>query len=274
MPIAGQQRALDDLVVPVDRKLLFFLVDHGVEEGHKVLGVERRRRRRQPPRHVEMADDLGRAHATTSPGFDPFHIAAALDRQIDDHRAGPHRGHHVLTDQPRRRAPRDQGRGDDDVLLLDVLGGECGLLGLILRRHRLGIAARRLRVLELLVLDGEELRPQALHLFLGRRPHVGRRHNGAETPGRGDRLQAGNAHPHDEHLRRRHRAGRRHHHRQRAAVLLRRIDHRAVTRQVRLAREHVHRLRPRDARHQLHGKGQQSRHPPSASRRRRCRTDP
>ena len=72
---------------------------------------------------------------------------------------------------------------------------------------------------------------------------------------RGDRLQAGNAHPHDEHLRRRHRAGRRHHHRKGAAELLRRIDHRPVARQIRLAREHVHRLRPRDARHQFHGEG-------------------
>src|ERR1700693_5614124 len=60
--LAGQQRAFDDLVVPVDRKLLFFLVDHGVQEGEQVLGVERGSGSRQASRHVEMADDLDRTH--------------------------------------------------------------------------------------------------------------------------------------------------------------------------------------------------------------------
>ncbi len=57
---------------------------------------------------------------------------------------------------------------------------------------------------------------------------------------------------HDENLRRRHGAGRRHHHRQRATVLRCSIDDRLVAGEVRLRRQHVHRLRARDARHQFH----------------------
>ena len=39
----GDERALDQLVVPVDRQRLFFLVEHrAVEEGQEVLGVEAR----------------------------------------------------------------------------------------------------------------------------------------------------------------------------------------------------------------------------------------
>ena len=91
------------------------------------------------------------------------------------------------------------------------------------------------------------------HLLLDRRAHVGRRHNGAEPPSRGDGLKAGDAHAHDEHPRRRHRAGRSHHHRQRPLERCGGIDHGLVAREICLARQHVHALRAADARHQFHG---------------------
>jgi hypothetical protein len=103
------------------------------------------------------------------------------------------------------------------------------------------------------VLNGEEFRTEAFHLLLCRGAHVGRGDDGAQAPRGGDRLQAGDAHAHDEDLRGGHGAGRGHHHRQRAAVLFRRVDHRAIAGEVRLAGQHVHGLRARDARHQLHG---------------------
>ena len=56
--------------------------------------------------------------------------------------------------------------------------------------HLLGVAAGGLGRLELLVLDGDELGAERLHLLLGRRPHVGRRHDRAQPARRGDRLQA------------------------------------------------------------------------------------
>src|SRR3979411_3199403 len=66
---------------------------------------------------------------------------------------------------------RNQRCGDDDILLLDVLGGERGLLGLILFRHFLGVAACGLGLLELLVLDREKLGTQAFNLLSHRTPH-------------------------------------------------------------------------------------------------------
>ncbi|MEY9737466.1 hypothetical protein ABH985_005255 [Bradyrhizobium ottawaense] len=150
---------------------------------------------------------------------------------------------------------RDQRRGDHDVLLLDVLGGERGLLGLVFPRHLLGVAAGGLRVLELLVLDGEEFRAERFDLLFGRGPHVGRGHDGAETARGRDRLEAGDADAHHEHFRRRHGAGSGHHHREGAAERLGALDHGAVTGEVRLRGQHVHHLRARDARHQFHREG-------------------
>ena len=136
-----------------------------------------------------------------------------------------------------------------------MLGDERRLLGLIVFRHFLGVAARGLGLLEFLVLDRDELGAQAFHLLLGGRAHVGGGDDGAEAARGRDRLQAGDARAHDEDLRRRHRAGGGHHHRQRAAVFGGGIDHRTIAGEVGLARQHVHDLGAGDARHQLHGEG-------------------
>jgi hypothetical protein len=129
------------------------------------------------------------------------------------------------------------------------------LLGLILLRHLLGIAARGLGLLELLILEGDEFRAETHDLFLGRRPHVGGGDDGAE-PARGrDGLQAGDTRAHHEQLCRRHGAGGGHHHRQRAAIFGGGVDHGTVAREIGLAGEHVHDLRASDARQQLHGEG-------------------
>ena len=158
-------------------------------------------------------------------------------------------------DQSRRRAAGDQGGGDDDVLLDDMAGGQLGLLGLILGRHRLGVAGGGLGRLELLVLDGDEFGPEALDLLLRGRPHVGGRDHGPQPPRRGDGLQPGHARPHDEDLGRGDRARRRHHHRKALAEGVRRLDHGAVAGQIGLGRQGVHHLRPADPRHELHGEG-------------------
>ena len=136
-----------------------------------------------------------------------------------------------------------------------MLGRQRRLLGLVFLRHFLGVAAGRLGRLELLVLDREEFCAERGDLLLGGGPHVGGGDDGAEAARRGDRLQPGDADAHDEDLRRRHGAGRRHHHRQRAVVFRRRVDHRLVAGEVGLAGQHVHRLRARDARHELHREG-------------------
>jgi hypothetical protein len=52
-----------------------------------------------------MADDLHAVHVGDLAGLRTFDIAAALDREIDDHRARLHRRDHFLADQLRRRRP-------------------------------------------------------------------------------------------------------------------------------------------------------------------------
>ena len=93
-------------------------------------------------------------------------------------------------------------------------GDQRRLLGLVGVRHFLGVAARGLGLLELLVLDGDEFGAERFDLLLGGGAHVGRGDDGAEPPRGGDRLQAGDADAHDEGPGGGHRAGRRHHHRQ------------------------------------------------------------
>ena len=75
----------------------------------------------------------------------------------------------------------------------------------------------------------------------------------------GNRLQPGNTCPHDEHARCGHRTGRRHHHRHGAIIDLRGIDHSLITSKIGLAGKHIHHLRARDARHELHGNRGQAR---------------
>ncbi len=121
---------------------------------------------------------------------------------------------------------------------------------LLVRRQLAGIAARPRRILQRIGHD--ELGAQRLNLFAGCGAHVGGAHHGAEALGRRDRLQAGNAGAHHEHLGRTHRARRRHHHRHGAVESHRRIEHRLVAGQIGLARQDVHHLRARDARHEFH----------------------
>ncbi len=198
-----------------------------------------------------MVDDLS--------GLGELRVAAALDREIDDDRAGLHALDHLLGDELGRGPPRDQRRGDDDVLALDVLGNQRGLLLLVGVRHFLGVTAGGLGLLELIVLDRDELRAERGHLFLDRRAHVGGGDDGAEPPRRGDGLETGDADAHDEDARGRHRARRRHHHRQRAAEFCGRVDDGLVAGEVRLRGQHVHALRAGDARHQLHGEERDAR---------------
>ena len=242
LPAIGQHGRLDQFVVAIDREGLARLVDHRLQEGEEIPGIEQRGRRSDAAGDVEVADDLdvvgGDDDLTWHGALD---IAAALDCKVDDDRAGLHRGDHRRRHKLRRRPAGDQRGGDDDILLGDVLGHQCRLLRLVFRRHLLGVAAGRLGRLEFVVLDRDEFRAERCDLLLGRRPNVGRRHDGAEPPRGGDGLKAGDAGAHDEDLGRRHRAGRRHHHRQRAVIFGGRVDHSLVAGEIGLAGQHVHR---------------------------------
>ena len=131
-------------------------------------------------------------------------------------------------------------------------GHQLGLRLLIFLRHFGRVAARAFAFDAGDILDEDRLGAERLDLLLGRRAHVGRADLRAEPPGGGDRLQAGDADAHHEHLGRADRARRGHHHREGAAISRRGVDHRLVAGEVRLRRQDVHRLGARDARHPLH----------------------
>ena len=209
LAVLGHQRALHDLVVGVDLQRLGLLVDHGREEVQQVAREQRGGIVGELGRQVGRADDLD---------------AVLLDDLAELGRAGSCRP----ARPPCRRSPSPASWSCtmssltstgalrpgisavvttmSCVLMCSATSAAC--LALVVRAHLLGVAARGLGRLELLVLDGDELGAERLHLLLGRRPHVGRRDDRAEPARRGDRLQARHADAHDEGARRRERAGR------------------------------------------------------------------
>jgi hypothetical protein len=60
-------------------------------------------------------------------GAGELDVAALLDRQVDDHRAGLHRLDHLAGDQPRRRLAGHQRGGDHHVGGGDVAGDDLAL---------------------------------------------------------------------------------------------------------------------------------------------------
>ena len=127
-------------------------------------------------------------------------------------------------------------------------------LGLLLAEriaHLAGIGAGLPR--GLLILHADEAAAERLDLLLGSGTHVGGGHNGAEPAGRRDRLQPGDAGSDHEQPGRRNSARGSHHHRKATLERPRCFNNSAVAGEVRLARQHIHRLRTGDARQQLHG---------------------
>ena len=149
------------------------------------------------------------------------------------------RGH-----QDRRLAPGDLGGGDHHVRGRHLGGQQLLLSGQVLRRLLLGVPARAVLGLEV---ELDELGPEALHLLLGRGPHVVGPHHRPQPAGGGDGLQAGHPGPHHQHLGRRHGAGRRHEHREELGQVLGRRQAGPVAGHRGLGREGVHGLGPADA---------------------------
>ena len=99
----------------------------------------------------------------------------------------------------------------------------------------------------------DECGAQRSDLFRGLRANVIALDDGAQTMRGGNRLKAGDTEAHDQNFGRPDRAGGRGDLRQDAGEMGRAELHRVIARQGGLARQRVHRLRPRDARDTLHG---------------------
>ncbi len=148
----------------------------------------------------------------------------------------------------RCRSSRDLRRGDDHVGGGHLGGQQFLLASQLLGRLLPGVAACTLTGVEPEI---DELRPEALHLFLGRRSHVVGTHHGAEPARRGDGLEPSHSGPHDQHLGRRHGTGRRHEHGEELGQVLGGRQPGSVTGHRGLRGERVHGLGPADARQEV-----------------------
>ena len=98
-----------------------------------------------------------------------------------------------------------------------------------------------------------------MNLLPSRGAYVGCTYLCAEPLRRGDCLQTGHPYTHYENLGRLDGTGSGHHHRKGTAIGIRGSKHGLVSGEVRLARQYVHALRTRDARHEFHAQGFQPR---------------
>ena len=180
-------------------------------------------------------------------GLGELAVATLIRRHVDHDRALGHALDHRCGQQHGGLAPRHRRRGDDDVGAPDLLGQRGALAVELLGGQLAGVAADALGRHA----GVEEGGAQALGLFLGGGPDVVGLDHGAEPARRGDRLQAGDADAHDEHLGRRHRPRRRHEHGEELGQVLRRRQPGPVARDGRLGAQGVHALGPADARQEV-----------------------
>ncbi len=155
-----------------------------------------------------------------------FAVAAAFGRHVDDYRTGLHRLHHLGGNQPWGGSAGNQGRGDDDVDVLGLLGVHFALGLLEALAHHLGIAAAARTFF--LIIDGNELGPHRLDLIGDFRTGVVGPHDGAQAHRGADGGKAGDASAGDEHLGGRNLARRSDLAVEVAAEDVGRLDHRAI----------------------------------------------
>ncbi|VDO17697.1 unnamed protein product, partial [Brugia timori] len=191
----------DDVVLEVDLQRAL-LGQHELEEVEHVARVQRRGVGSHQRGEVRFADD---GHAVLDHrlvGFGQRAVAAHAIRalaggDVDDDAAGLHGLDHVLGDEGRRGTARDQRGADDDVGQRHALGD----LGLLAREpargHRARIAAHALGGVLLflgLVRHVDELAAQRFDLLLDAGANVRGLDDRAQALGRGDGLQARDAH--------------------------------------------------------------------------------
>ena len=134
---------------------------------------------------------------------------------------------------------------------LALLGVQRRLAHLVVVAHLLGVAGGR--NLGSRRIDVEILPAQRFDLVGDLGPRIGGQHDGTQTACGADGGQSGHTRADHQHLGRRHLARRGHLPGEEPTEGMRRLDHGAITRDVRHRRQHVQRLRPGDARHRIHG---------------------
>ena len=162
-------------------------------------------------------------------GFRQFTIAALLDRQIDQHRAGLHAFQHFPGNQLRCWTAWNKRRANDNILLGNMFCDQCLLALLIIGAHFFGITAFGFSAITIIGFNHDKCATQALYLLGSGAPHISGADNRAQTLGCRNGLQTGNAGTHNENPRGRHSARRRHHHRQSATIFGGCIEYRLIS---------------------------------------------
>ena len=238
--IARQANTGDNFIFPIQGQCLFLFIEKRINEIEQIAREKLRRIARQAARHIIMRHQLHALMLGHFTGFGQFAITALLDRQIDQHRAGLHAFEHFLGDQFRRRTARNKRRADNNILLGNMLGHQCLLALLIISAHLFGITALGLAAIIFIGFDHHKCAAKAFHLFGSGAAHIRGTHNRAQTFGRGNGLQTGNARAHHENTRRRNRARRRHHHWQGAGIFRGCVQHGFIAGQIGLRGQNIH----------------------------------
>src|SRR5262245_26914905 len=97
--VTGHQRALDELILPIHLQGLLLLVDHGLEEGEQVFGVEARCIDGNLSGEIERSGDRHALVRYDLVGLGELAIAAPFGGEVDNHRARLHAFHHRRRDE-------------------------------------------------------------------------------------------------------------------------------------------------------------------------------
>src|SRR5690606_38668371 len=90
LPVASDERALDDLVVPIHLDRPFLLVDHQLEESIQIAGIKARGVDGHLAGEIERAGNPDAIHLDDLARLRQLAVAAALGREVDDDRARLH----------------------------------------------------------------------------------------------------------------------------------------------------------------------------------------
>ena len=180
-------------------------------------------------------------------------ISRLLCSKVDNDGTGSHAFDHIFGDQDGRALAWDKSCCDDDIRSRQPFRHH--LLLLLVELFRLGLRIPAL-IFGILRVQRKlcELRPETLHLFLNGRARVVCLHDSAKPLGCAYCLQSCHACADDEDARGGHGAGCSHQKRKKFRQMRRRNEHRLVARNCAHGAQRVHRLSPRDPRHQFHRK--------------------
>ena len=118
-----------------------------------------------------------------------FNVATRFGGEVEHNGSWSHAGKHRIGHENRRLAPRDQCGRQYEVLALDVVGDDRGVLCRLVLGLCAGVAARPLG----LRCGLNELCAEGAHLFTGGGSHVKGAHHRTKASRRGNGLEAGDA---------------------------------------------------------------------------------